>query len=293
MKKPNFFIIGAPKCGTTALASYLASHPNIFITNPKEPHHYNSDLKHGSFKDRGKYLSLFEQAEARQTVIGEASVWYLYSTEAVLNILKDAPDAKFIVMLRNPITMAPSLHEQMVFSGYETEKDFEKAWKLQSIRRNGKKIPFWCDEPKLLLYKDACSLGSQYERVSNIIPDSNLLPIILDDLQQEARSVWTKVLRFLNVPDDGRIDFPVVNPAKVRRSAFIKTVNDGYCKVRNALGLKGLNTGFFSWLDKWNHKSRPRPSLSPEMTNALKLEFSEEIELLEKKLERDLSKWRS
>ena len=48
MCKPDFFIIGAPKCGTTALATYLAEHPNIQLSDPKEPHYFCKDLKAGA-----------------------------------------------------------------------------------------------------------------------------------------------------------------------------------------------------------------------------------------------------
>ncbi len=104
MRKPDFFIIGAPKCGTTALATYLAEHPNIQLSDPKEPHYFCKDLKAGgppvaSDKD---YVRRFFPGleESGASAAGEASVWYLYSDVAVRNILRFQPDAKFIVMLR-------------------------------------------------------------------------------------------------------------------------------------------------------------------------------------------------
>jgi hypothetical protein len=292
MKKPNFFIIGAPKSGTTALASYLALHPNVFLSDPKEPHHYNSDLNHGSFKNRDKYLSLFEDTQACHSAIGEASVWYLYSAEAVNNILNDIPDARFIVMLRNPVDMAPSLHEQMVFTGYETERDFETAWALQERRRNGDSVPLWCDEPRLLLYKEACSIGEQYERVASVVPEASLLPIIFDDFKADPRSVWLTVLKFLGVQDDGRTDFPVVNAAKIRRSVFLKRLADVYCKVRLFFGFRGFGSGLFSKVDAWNTDTRVRPPLDPDFLARLKCVFHEDVMLLERCLERNLEQWK-
>jgi len=289
--QPNFFIIGAPKSGTTALASYLSLHPNVFLTDPKEPHHYNSDLNHGSFKDREKYLSLFEQTEVCHSAIGEASVWYLYSSEAVSNILAAIPDAKFIVMLRNPVEMAPSLHEQAVFTGYETERNFEAAWELQKRRRNGDDVPFWCDEPKLLLYEDVCLIGTQYERVARIIPKSNLLPILFDDFKRDTRAVWLDVCKFLGIPDDGRSDFPIVNSAKTRRSLFLRRINDAYCRARLFIGFGGFGSGFFSKVGAWNITQRERPPLDPEFLARLKYSFKEDISLLERSLGRDLSHW--
>ena len=290
-KQPNFFIIGAPKCGTTALASYLQAHPHVYITDPKEPHYYNTDLNHGAYKNRDSYVSLFEQVESTHAVIGEASVWYLYSHEAVPNILRDFPEAKFIAMLRNPIDMVVSLHDQMVYTGYETECDFEKAWELQSLRKRGEKIPVWCHEPKLLQYKSACLIGEQFARVSAAIPKGNLLPIIYDDFKDSPEVVWEKILAFLSLEADGREAFPIVNAAKARRSSILKRANDAYCRLRESLGLRGLGTGIFAKLNNWNHVGRSRKLLNPVLAAKLKAEFSDDISKLERTLDRDLSGW--
>lgn len=293
MKKPNFFIIGAPKSGTTALASYLAKHPNVFMAVPKEPHHYASDLATNfEYKNKDKYLSLFEQARPCHYAVGEASPMYLYSKEAVANILAEISDAKFIAMLRNPVEMAAALHDQMVFNGRETEKDFKKAWALQDARRNGNHLPLFCEEPKVLLYRDVCSIGEQYERASRIIPKSNLLPIIFDDFKKNTRAVWIEVLTFLGVQDDGRVDFPVVNAAKTRRSFLLRRIYDAYSKARTVIGFAGFGTGLFQTIDAWNMKYRPRPPLDPAFVSELKSVFSDDIARLENCLGRDLSEWK-
>ena len=89
----------------------------------KEPHFFNTDDKR-SITSRDSYEALFRDAHADHAAVGEASVWYLYSAEAVKNIKDYAPDAKFIVMLRNPIDMAPALHEELIFTGFEDVEEF-------------------------------------------------------------------------------------------------------------------------------------------------------------------------
>ena len=81
MKKPNFFIIGAPKCGTTALARYLSEHNDIFMCQPKEPNYFSSDLpmRQPGVESIDEYLNLFSDADDSCKAVGEASVWYLYS----------------------------------------------------------------------------------------------------------------------------------------------------------------------------------------------------------------------
>ncbi len=159
-KRPNFFILGAPKCGTTSLASWLSAHPNIFMSTPKEPRYFNTDY---AAPDRPrsleKYEQLFAEATPKHKAVGEATTGYLRSEKAVPAILKYAPSARFIVCLRNPIEMVQSVHAQLVKKGTEIEVSFERAWALQEVRRRGYSIPKTCHDSKVLLYGQACTLG--------------------------------------------------------------------------------------------------------------------------------------
>ncbi|MCK7546989.1 sulfotransferase family protein [Marinobacter koreensis] len=291
MSRPNFFIIGAPKCGTTALAAYLSEHPSVFITNPKEPHHFNTDLNHGSYKSDKDYRSLFLGVSDSVSAVGEASVWYLYSDTAIPNILSKYPDAKFIVMLRNPVEMVYSLHEQMVFSNYENVSSFMDAWALQACRRNGENCPRMCPEPKLLQYKSACSLGFQYERLLSRVDRRKLYTVFYDDFKENPKKVWESLLSFLSVPDDGRVDFPVINSAKKRKSHMLMRVNDLYAKARSTIGFSGFGTGLFSRLNRWNMVFAPREPLPKEFDNLLRREFESDIKLLGELTNRDLRHW--
>ena len=87
MVSPNFFILGAPKCGTTSLASWLSDHPHIFIPPIKEPHYFNTDDQHRNIRRRLDYEKLFRGVTEKHIGVGEASVWYLSSEVAVRNIL--------------------------------------------------------------------------------------------------------------------------------------------------------------------------------------------------------------
>ena len=115
MRKPNFFIIGAPKCGTTSVYSWLKDHPYIFMPDFKEPHHFYSP--YGEPIKREKYENLFMDADMEHFAVGEASVWYLFSGKAIDRILEYEASAKFIVLIRNPIEMAPSLHNHQKNTG--------------------------------------------------------------------------------------------------------------------------------------------------------------------------------
>jgi hypothetical protein len=293
MKNPNFFIVGAPKCGTTALAHYLSEHPEVFLAEPKEPHYFNTDLDHGKCSDRSAYAALFEGAGSRHKAVGEASVWYLYSDEAVPNILRDIPEARFIVMVRNPVDVAVSLHAQHLFTGFENVRDFHTAWRLQTKRRDGKEIPFFCEEPKLLFYKDACSLGWQVERLIRNASNGRVLVIFFEDFARDPRKIWTEVERFIGVDDDGRREFPLINAAKSRRSFGLKRITDLYARLRRLLGMGGFGTGVFEWLDRWNVRNGKKPTLSEGVRAELVDAFRNDIERLEVATGRDLTQWKA
>ena len=102
MTGPDFFIIGAPKCGTTALAHYLSEHPQVCFSYPKEPYYWADDFpgiqRRFGIRSLEKYLQLFEPSSSIKTAFGEGSTIYLASSTAVDRILQFKPDAKFIVM---------------------------------------------------------------------------------------------------------------------------------------------------------------------------------------------------
>lgn len=115
--KPNFFILGAAKAGTTALAAYLAQHPQIYMSPVKEPHFFALENEKPTFLDPGDaaravthwsdYLGLFADSHG-EIAIGEASTTYLHSAKAAAGIHERFPSARLIVILRQPIERAYS-----------------------------------------------------------------------------------------------------------------------------------------------------------------------------------------
>ncbi len=127
--KPNFFIVGAPRCGTTALYSYLRQHPDVFLPDYKEPHFFNTDMNSGgAIRDDAEYLALFASARD-QARIGEASVYYLSSQAAPERIKSFCPTAKIVVMLRNPVDAVDALHAHQVAAWLEDVWDLELSYR--------------------------------------------------------------------------------------------------------------------------------------------------------------------
>lgn len=289
MIKPNFFILGAPKCGTTSLAAWLAEHPEIFLSPVKEPHFFNSDHRRLTTSLRN-YEALFAKSDERHRAVGEASVWYLASSAAVTNILEYNPQAKFIVMLRNPVDMAPSLHEEMVFTGREDVSDFIEAWNLQDDRRGGRRLPAMVWEPAFVQYGEACSLGRQVARLLQTVSPERVKFILLDDLARDPAAVYRSVLEFLGVSDDRRRDFQTLNRAKSRRWPFLLAVA---WAVSNAKAALGIERGFGLWrrIDAANRVEHTRAPLTETMRATLNKHFAADVALLERLIGRDLGAW--
>lgn len=211
--QPNLFILGAPKCGTTSLASWLARHPDVFVPRVKEPHHYNSDEKQVYYPGREEYLALFEGGENAKYRL-DASVWYLHSDVAVPRILTDCPQARFIVCLRNPVDMAFSLHAQYLNkTGRENVKSFAKAWHISDQRKNGKRVPLLASEPTYLAYKYSCRIGSQSKRLLGRVPRNRVVFVVLDDLIYFPEATLSGLLQNLDLEESIPFKLPEENPS--------------------------------------------------------------------------------
>jgi len=289
-KFPNFFIIGAPKCGTTSLSKWLSEHPNIYISKFKEPHFYNTDLKYRNVYNIKHYIRLFKGVKENHKAIGEASVFYLFSKVAVYNIEKNYYFPKYIVMIRNPIEMAYSLYQQQLFSGNENIKDFEKAWYLSPLRREGKMVSRFCRDPKLLDYQSVCLLGSQLKRLFDIVPRERIHIINLDDVKINPRNEYIKVLKFLDFPDDNRIHFPIYNKSKRRRSRLLRYCTKIIINIKSSLNLPHL--GILSILQTINKVTYTKPPLSNDFINEMINYYKDDICLIEELINRDLSNWK-
>jgi hypothetical protein len=217
MSQPNFFLIGAPKCGTTALAEYLRQHPGVFFCTPKEPNFFNHDYTDRDTPTLARYLDYFAAAGPEHVAVGEGSTAYLHSTVAVAEILAFDPAARFLVMLRNPVQAAPACHAQALLNGSEDVADFRSAWDLQAQRRAGQRLPRGCREPKHLLYADYCRYAPQIERLVAAVPAAQRKLIVFDDFAADPARVYAEVLEFLALPPHQPADFVRINERRAIR----------------------------------------------------------------------------
>ena len=298
MIRPNTFLIGAPKCGTSALYSYLREHPSVFMPQVKEPHYFCYDFPGlRRFPTEPEYLSLFEGATSDHVIVGEATSRYLYSREAVPALRAFSQDAKIIVMLRNPIDLVHSLHAQLLYQYTENEPDFWTAWRLQRERRLGQSIPPNCPCVDELFYGDIARLGEQVERLFEWVPSDDCHIILYDDFKNDPRQAYLGALQFLGLKDDGREAFAHVNPHKKYRSERLaklivdppfplSSIKSG---LKQAFGWKETRVG--RWVYAKMTVPTDRAPMESQMRSELAAYFHDDIQRLACLIDRDLSHW--
>jgi Sulfotransferase domain len=224
---PDFFIVGHPKCGTTALYEMLRRHPQIYMPDVKEPWFFASELHtrtpprpQGTPTTLEEYLVLFDGAQPEQR-LGEASPHYLWSHTAAGAIAQVRPDARIIAILREPASFLRSLHLQFIQVYYETENDFGKAISLEADRRRGRHVPRYTYWPQLLLYSEHVRYVEQLRRLHAVFAPEQLLVLIYEDFRNENEATVRRVLRFLDVDDTAPIELVEANPTVGPRSQFL------------------------------------------------------------------------
>ncbi len=209
MKKPNMFIVGEGRSGTTALIKLLSQHPQIFMTSNNEPDYFCDDLhkesdkfhkkrKYFGFRKLNKYLGLFKNVK-NEKIIGERSINYSLSKVAARNIYKFNPNSKIIFVFREPLQYICSVHSYMLYREQEDVKDIKKALDLEVARRSGMEIPKKAPCPTFTFYSERTNYLEHYKRFLEYFPRNQIKIIISEDLKNEPISTYKGILEFLGV----------------------------------------------------------------------------------------------
>ena len=295
MKRPDFFIVGAFKAGTTALYEYLRAHPQIFMSVPKEPMYFGADLtpRYRRMTD-DEYLALFRDARPEQRA-GEASPWYLYSHSAADEINQFSPQGQVIVMLRNPVDVMHAQHSQLVFNRREDLTDFAAALEAESDRRRGERIPKDAIRPEALFYRHSVRFPEQVRRYLEVFGRERIHFIVFDDLVADPAAVYRSTLEFLRVDPDQPIDLTAYNPNRQVRSGLLQRVI--FAPPPALRGVFGrfrrlpLAHRVRDRLVALNSRRAARIAIDPDLRNRLTAEFAPEVAELGELIGRDLSAW--
>lgn len=299
MVKPNFFVVGALKSGTTAMCEYLGRHPEIFIPSSKEINYFGSDLELRLPRlTEEQYLEWHFAEAGVEPRVGDGSVWYLYTKRAAAEIHAFDPDARIVIMLRNPVDALYSLHSQFLYTGDEDIRDFGQALAAEPDRRNGDRIPEGTSFPEMLYYREVAAYADQVARFLDTFGRGQVEVHLFDDFVRDTAAVYRSILQFLEVDPGFTTRFQVVNPNKEIRNKpvqeFLKTPPSLVRRIGRWV-LPGYESRerLRRRLIGWNTRNQDRAPMDRTLRERLTAEFVPEVRRLETLLDRDLSRWRS
>jgi len=302
---PDFFVVGAPRCGTTAFCRYLARNPQICFSQPKEPHYFTQLTHDPSAAELARdYLErCFSHYRDTHRAVGEGSVSYLYLPQTIERIRRINPEARFIALVRNPLTMLPSYHLRMLFLLQEDEPDFARAWSLEPTRARGQRVPRHCLDPRLLLYSKVAQLGSQVEQLFAIAGRERSRVIVFDDLKADPLRVYRDALEFLGVDYDGQTSFETRYESRMyryrwlQRMLFVPAVRGGRMLATLQQRSRKYNPdgskrpSLIKRVTRWNKVPASPVALTPPVADAVRETLRPDVELLSRLLGRNLGGW--
>ena len=297
---PDFLLVGAPKAGTTALFRALSRHRDVFVSPEKEPRFFafrgerpvfggpgGERIARSVVFDDDAYLELF-QACPPGKVAGEASTAYLHAADAPLNASACVPDARIIAVLRHPVDRGYSQWLHLRQEGLEEVADFERAWKLGAERAAAGWPPIW-------LYRERGRYGEQLQRWLRHFPANQVLVLFYEEWLEQPDETLARICRHLGI-DDGilpRVTRENVSSRQPRwKWLHHRMVGDNAARRLAQRYLPLPVRDLVTWLVT-GLNLRPGPRLDPELRSRLAVEFREDIKLLERLTEADLTHWRA
>ena len=292
---PNFFIVGAAKSGTSSLYHYLRLHPDIHMSSIKEPHflcshHFpkqftgpgDEGFSASVVRNQADYFKLFEPPTPA-SVLGEGSVYYLYYPDAAEKIQVLNPNAKIVILLRNPVERAFSAYMHAVRDGRET-LSFEKALEAEPKRKQNGYQPLWW-------YREIGLYSEQVQRYLERFPAGQIRIFLYEELQETPRLVKA-CLKFLGVDETVPIDTSIRhNVSGVPKSRAI------YNFFARPNPLKNFIKPLFpeNLARKLGERAKGLTLKKDKIPGAVKADlqryYKQDIQKLETLIERDLSKW--
>ena len=314
LKKPNLFVVGAAKCGTTALYKFLSLHPEVYMSPIKEPHFFSKDIRYSNFSNQYKrrnyfnskkyfskekldymqiafieneedYMSLFKGSTGEK-YLGEISNGYLISKNAHQEIYNFNRDAKIIMILRNPLERAFSHWRQENRSGFSKSNSFYNDiiydYSLNDEQWGGKSNTY----VQLGLY------SKQIKKYLNLFPESNIKVLFYDDLVSKPIELRKDLFKFLNIKEID-IDFSERHNSDFEgRNSLIKNLFKKYRSVDHKM--KYWIPNFIKSISKkllFKQKSDRIEIAGDEKIKLNKL-FLSDIILVENILNVNLEKWK-
>jgi len=298
-RAPDFFIVGHPKSGTSALFQMLRSNPRLHMPR-KEPSFFVPEIWPAGWRKYANgiddYLAYFDDAAPEQ-LIGEATTAYLWSKHAATRIAEVQPDARIIAILREPASFLRSLHLQFVRSNVENESDLRKAIALDQARGEGARLPPNSTRPQALVYSEHVRYVEQLRRYHAAFGRERVLVLIYEDFRADNARTIGEVLEFLDVESSAPVELIEANHSSGVRSArvydLVRSVYLGRSPATRPLKAaiktitpRRVRHEAVAAVNRMQRSSPP--PVDAELMRELRHRFKAEVESLSEYLDRDL-----
>lgn len=311
------FIVGAPRCGTTTMWRMLAGHGQVAVPFVKEPHFFSQHdlrgLSDDALRERVErdYLGhFFADRRSGQNVGADGSVSYLYTPEQLEPIVRLWPSARFIIAVRDPLKLLPSLHKRLLFIGDEDLASFEDAWAAVPERAEGRQIPKRCIEPRWLRYDEAGRFGTYVERLFAAVGRERCMVSVFDDLERDPAGHARRIFDFLGL-EPVKVQVEVARESKQVRYPWLqrmlkrppKALHPYLANVElrrrlarpakdatNASGTEKL-LALRKRLLRWNQVDDAKQPVPIHVQREIRRHLKGEVERLARLINRDLSHW--
>lgn len=300
--KPNLFLVGNPKCATTFLSTYLNKHPKIFVSKKPEPHYFLKDFKKEADENTGNkkgYFLLrnkkdyFNMFDFSYPIVADFSTQMLYSKTSAKEIFDFNPNAKILIVLREPVDFLISYHADSLKLNHE-KLSFKEAIEAEDKRKKMKKgtIPI----PSMLYYSERIKYTEMIKRYYNLFPKENIKVLFYEDIKKNPKKILQEILQFLGLKEDfnfGKIE--VVNKRVYLSPLFfpIHKIVSNYYFWSTLKSLISYNV-YYNLREKYYNfvKTNKSPKIDPNYIKQLKKRYEPEVRKLESYLKIDLkSKW--
>lgn len=294
---PNFLILGAAKAGTTSLHHYLGQHPDVFMSLLKEPKYFalkdeplnfqgpSQFINHSSVNTFSAYCELFDAVQ-NEMAIGETSPLYLYSEKAADGIRETLPDAKLIVILRNPVDRAFSSYTHLLREGFES-LSFEQALEAEPQRIRDRWAPLW-------YYTAKGFYGQQLQRYYDRFPREQLSVYLFEELCADPMAVVQDMFAYIGVDSSFQPDLTKKNVSGVPKNATLQrllTRDNPLKSIVKLLLPRQFRKNLSSQIQRKNLSEKP--VMKPETRAQLLDLYRDDVLKLQILINRDLSLWLS
>lgn len=300
MTLPNFLILGAAKAGTTALYFQLRQHPQVFLSQIKEPHFFSYlgqslDLRgpgdyipRVAVRDLAAYEALFSGATGA-VAIGEASPTYLYVPGTAARIQEHLPEARLVAILRQPAERAFSAYLHVRRDGRETLDDFGEALSREPERIAAQWEPIWHYAAGGYYYRQLRPYFDRFDR-------RQIHVMLYEDFQADPVGQLAVLCRFLDVDDAFSFDVSV----RPNVSGVVRSPRVDRWQQRLFLRKNPIKSLARRWLpeqtrlrftEAMRNRNLERPTLTPALRRQLTADYREDIRQLEGLIERNLAAW--